>query len=437
MRAVWGIRNWLVGCLLWGLCFGAGASLQLQGERASLRVTEQTLASVLALFEAYGVEVVLDPALAMERVTGDWKSIEVGRLVEQLAHPHDYVVGWQRLNTPLGALDQVSRIAILGEGVQDEEAMVERKRRTLDVVQGEDGSHYIRGEILVGFEEGSTIAELKELLRAVNGTVLEVIDPPGLYRIRVSDKMSVEEALAKARMSRGVSEGEPNRAFSNEDLPVVSLSGTPSGVNLNLQPGERAIAVFDSGIDPVYQNLPFMLTAYNAIDPGAAVDDPTGHGTLVSMIAAGAVVPEGMPANEESVRVLPVALFDANGWTSSEALFSSINYALEQGVRDFNWSFGTSERVPFFEEAIHQAVERGARIYISSGNDGAEGSVYPASSSLTISIGSGSDSGIAPWSNYGADVDAYYPGEVYFNGKRYIGTSFSAPLAAYLNDLSD
>jgi hypothetical protein len=402
-----------------------------------LKVTEQTLASVLELFEAYGVEVVLDPALAMERVTGDWKGVEVGRLVAQLAHPHEYMVGWKRLNTPMGVFDQVSRITIFGEGLLDKKTVDKRKRRTLDVVQGEDGLHYVRGEILVGFEEGSTIAELQELLRAVNGTVLEVIDPPGLYRIRVSDKMSVEEALAKARMGRGVSKAEPNRAFSNDNVPVVSLSGAPNGVNLNLEPGERTIAVFDSGIDPAYQNLPFMLAAYNAIDPGAPVDDPTGHGTLVSMIAAGAVVPEGVPVNEKSVRVLPVALFDANGWTSSEALFSSINYALDQGVRNFNWSFGTSDRVPFFEEAIHQAVERGARIYISSGNDGAEGSVYPASSSLTISIGSGNEMGIAPWSNYGADVDAYYPGVVVFNGKRYVGTSFSAPLAAYLNDLLD
>ena len=437
MRGGLGLRRWLCGGLLWGLCCVAGASLQLQGDRASLKVTEQTLVSVLELFEAYGVEVVLDPALEMERVSGSWQRIEVDRLVEQLAHPHDYVVGWRRLNTPLGALDQVSRIVIMGEGALDDEPVSKRKRRTLDVVQAEDGSHHIRGEILVGFEEGSTIAELKELLRAVNGTVLEVIDPPGLYRIRVSDEMSVEEALAKARLSRGVSEAEPNRAFSNDDLPVVSLSGTPSGVNLNLPAGERAIAVFDSGIDPVYQNLPFMLTAYNAIDPGAAVDDPTGHGTLVSMIAAGAVVPEGRPPNEESVRVLPVALFDANGWTSSEALFSAINYALDQGVRDFNWSFGTDDRIPFFEEAIHQAVDRGARIYISSGNEGAEGSVYPASSPLTISIGSEGPDGVAPWSNYGDDVDAYYPGKVYFNGKWYYGTSFSAPLAAYLNELRD
>ena len=60
-----------------------------------------------------------------------------------------------------------------------------------------------------------------------------------------------------------------------------------------------------------------MLKAYNAIDPGAAVDDPTGHGTLVALIASGAIVPEH--AQYSGVKVLPVCLL-LNGYTSSHAL---------------------------------------------------------------------------------------------------------------------
>ena len=129
--------------------------------------------------------------------------------------------------------------------------------------------------------------------------------------------------------------------------PAVSLSENPSGVNLNLESGERAIAVFDSGIDPAYQDLPFILKAYNAIDPGASVDDPTGHGTLVALIASGAIVPEGMPVNTAGVKVLPVCLFEDNGYTSSHALFSALNYALDQGIREFNWSLERISQCPF------------------------------------------------------------------------------------------
>lgn len=427
-----------MGCFLGfmvGLCC-EGAVLQLQGDKASLRANQESLRSVVASFEAQGIGVVLDPLVAENMITGTWNQIPIARLVEQLAYPHDYVVEWRRLNTPLGALDQVSRIMIMGEGEFEAEVLT-AKRKTLDVVQGANGLYYIRGEIMVGFEEGSSMKELRALLNRVGGMVLEVIDPPGLYRIKIRDGMSVEEALAEAQMSSGVKKAEPNHAFSNEDAPVVSLSGLPRGVNLNLEAGERAIAVFDSGLDSAYQNLPMMLEAYNAIDPGAMVDDPTGHGTLVALIASGTIVPEGMPENTVGVKVLPVCLFDENGYTSSHALLSALNYALDQGIREFNWSFGTDQPVPFFEAAIEAAVDRGARIYIASGNNGEDGSVYPASSPLTVSIGSGDQRGVSPWSNYGDDVDAYYPGVVMLEGKQHVGTSFSTPYALYLNELLD
>ena len=414
-----------------------GAILQLHGDRASLQANKESLRSIAELFEAQGVSLVLDPALAENKITGQWHHIPIGRLVEQLAYPNNYVVSWKRIETPMGALDQVSRIIIMGEGTPDDVMISNRKRRTLDVVVGPDEMRYVRGEIMVGFQAGSSMKELKALLQRVGGTVLEVINPPGLYRIKIKAGMRVEEALAEAQLSVGVEKAEPNRVFSNDKMPAVSLSENPIGVNLNLEAGERAIAVFDSGIDPAYKDLPFMLEAYNAIDPGAAVDDPTGHGTLVALIASGAIVPEGMPANTAGVKVLPVCLFDENGYTSSHALFSALNYALDQGIREFNWSFGTDQPVPFFEAAIEAAVDRGARIYIASGNNGEAGSVYPASSPLTFSIGSGDHQGISSWSNYGDDVDAYYPGLVYFDGKRYIGTSFSTPYALYLNEPLD
>ena len=91
-----------------------GAVLQLHGDRASLQANEESLRSVVELFEAQGVSVVLDPALAENKITGQWHHIPIGRLVEQLAYPNNYVVSWKRMETPMGALDQVSRILIMG-----------------------------------------------------------------------------------------------------------------------------------------------------------------------------------------------------------------------------------------------------------------------------------------------------------------------------------
>ena len=52
-------------------------------------------------------------------------------------------------------------------------------------------------------------------------------------------------------------------------MPNVSFSGESAELNLDLQSSKRVIAVFDSGIDPKYQDLPFILEPYNAIDPGS------------------------------------------------------------------------------------------------------------------------------------------------------------------------
>ena len=51
-----------------------GAVLQLQGDKASLQVNEESLRSVVELFEAQGVSVVLDPALAENKITGTMAS---------------------------------------------------------------------------------------------------------------------------------------------------------------------------------------------------------------------------------------------------------------------------------------------------------------------------------------------------------------------------
>lgn len=423
--------------LVFLLCFSSyGLTLEIKRDKVTLISDEEPIRKIMQSFEEKGISVLMDSNINDKKITGEWYDVSLEKLISTLAYPNDYIISWNRLSTPLGMLDQVSRITIIGDNDTLSLNTIP-KHKVLDVVKNNDGIFYVRNEIIVGFKEGSNLTNLELLLSQIGGIVKEVIDPPGLYIIKIQSNMNIEQVLAKTRSIPAIDSVDMNRAFSNKGMPNISFSGASSELNLNLQSTKRVIAVFDSGIDPKYQDLPFILEPYNAIDPGSPVTDPTGHGTLVSLIASGAIVPEGVSANVDEVNVLPVCLFDENGYTSSHALFSALNYALDKGITDFNWSFGTDQPIPFFEEAINAAVERGARIYIASGNDGEEGSVFPASSPQTFSIGSGNKNGISQWSNYGDDVDAYYPGSVYFEGKRYIGTSFSSPYALYLNNPID
>lgn len=420
----------ILGLLLLPLASPA-TNLRLEGDRAWLQAEGAPLPRVLELFEQRGVEVMLDPSLQLNRISGDWKNTKVDRLIQQLASPHSYLLEWRKMPSPLGDLYQVSAIRIFSDGNPSAAQPLSSKRKVLDVVQGTNGMAYIRGEIMVGFGEGSNIDDLKALLAKLGGTVVEVINPPGIYRIKLNDGMSVEDALAIALAHAGVKAAEPNRAFPSIGNQPADLSGSGAGINLHLQPGETAVAVFDSGLDPQYANLPFIRGTYNAVNPSEDMYDPLGHGTLVAMVASGAITPLGADAAQTGVPVLAVRTFDENGYTSSDILMRAFEYAINSGVRIINMSWGSEVDSAFMEQAMDFAAANGVKLYASVGNENTGVPLFPAASPAVIGIG-----GLAPdgtvWakSNEGVFVDQYAPAFAEFGGKMYQGTSISSPYAA-------
>jgi hypothetical protein len=303
----------------------------------------------------------------------------------------------------------------------------------LDIVKGTNGVEYVRGEIMVGFGEGSDIDDLKALLQKLGGTVIEVTDPPGIYRIKLNDGMSVEDAMRIALAHDGVEAAEPNLAFPRIGTPPADFSGSGAGINLNLQPGETAVAVFDSGLDPKFADLPFIRGAYNALNPDEAMSDPLGHGTLVAMIASGAITPLGADAAETGVPVLAVRTFDENGYTSSDVLMRALEYAVNSGITIINMSWGSEVDSAFIEQAMNIAAANGIALYAAVGNEDTGVPLFPAASPAVIGVG-GLDPNGEVWvnSNSGDFVDQYEPAFAEFDGKMYRGTSISSPYAAFL-----
>ena len=418
----------IIGILFLGWS-ASGASLRIEGERAWLKAEGSPLSKVLQLFEQRGADVLIDPALELGRVDGEWENTSVERLINQLVAPNSYSIQWKQVKSPLGDLYQVSTIRVFGESSAAARPMSQRGR-TLDVVEGTNGVKYVRGEIMVGFKDGSTIKDLNALLKKLNGTIIEVIDPPGLYRIKLNDDMSVERAMEIANEHPGVDGTEPNLAFPNIGNPNVPISGTHAGMNLGLAPGERAIAVFDSGLDPQYVGMDFIRGTYDALNPGSEISDPTGHGTLVALIASGAITPEGEAPGDAGAPVLAVRVFDGQGMTSSDVLMNAVNYAINSEIDIINMSFGTYEDIGFLEQAVQYAASKGIAVFVASGNDGLDTAVNPAASPATISVGAYDKYGnVADYSNTQADL--FHSGTVRYGGKINYGTSFANPFAAY------
>ncbi len=421
----------ILGLLLFPLA-ASSATLRLEGDRAWLSTEGTPLPRVLELFEQRGIEVLIDPALDAKRISGEWENTKIDRLIGQLASPHSYLLEWKKTASPLGAFYQISSIRIYSDGNLSATRPLSAEGRVLDVVEGKDGIKYIRGEIMVGFGEDSDIDDLNALLKKIGGTVIEVIDPPGIYRIKLNADMPVEKALEIAAAHEGVESAESNRAFPRIGSPSVPMSGTGEGINLHLQPGETAVAVFDSGLDPQYADLPFIRGTYNAVDPSDPMSDPLGHGTLVAMIASGAITPLGADAAETGVPVLAVRTFDANGYTSSDILMRAIEYAINSDVKIINMSWGSETDSGFMEAAMNIAAQNGITLYAAVGNENTGVPLFPAASPGVTGVG-GLDENGEVWekSNAGEFVDQYAWAFAIFNGKRYEGTSISGPYAAF------
>jgi hypothetical protein len=410
----------------------SSATLRFESDRAWLEADGTPLPKVLKLFEQRGVDVLIDPSLELNRISGEWENTKIERLIQQLVSPHAYLLEWKKTDSPLGELYQLAAIQIFsGSNVSAAQPLSE-KSKTLDVVEGSNGVSYIRGEIMVGFGEGSDIDDLKALLKKIGGTVVEVIDPPGVYRIKLNDGMSVEEAVEIALAHEGVEGAEPNLAFPRVGSEIVKFNGSGEGINLHLKPGETAVAVFDSGLDPQYANLPFIRGTYNALDPSEPMSDPMGHGTLTAMIASGAITPLGADAAENGVPVLVVRTFDENGYTSSEILMRALEYAVNSGIGIINMSWGSEVDSRFMETAMNYAAQNGVTLYASAGNEPSGTPIYPAGYPSVIAVG-GLNADGSQWenSNFGDFVDLYEPAKAWFNGQSYAGTSISSPYAAF------
>ncbi len=386
---------------------------------------------MLSQFESCGVEVWVDPSLEVSDVKGSWENAKLERVISQMVTPYSYLLEWTVERGPLGRVEKLSSIHVFSSG-KSSAAKPLSKGRVLDVVENEEGLKYVRGEILVAFREGSTEADLNALLARLNGSLIEVIDPPGLYRIRIGEGMSVEEAMALAAAMFAVEATEPNLVLGRIDNQQQVKPGAGGGVNRNIKPGEVLVAVLDSGLDPIYANAEFVKGTYNALDPTAPISDPTGHGTLMTLIAAGAVVPEGATPSAEGVSVLSVPVFDENGLTSSDTLMRAMNYVIDAGAEIVTMSFGTPTDSGFIRTTMDFAASEGKTLFAAAGNDNEETAMFPAAYDSVTSLGALDDDGKKlDSSNYGDKVDDYKPGIATMGAKTQAGTSISTALAGH------
>ncbi|KAA3656224.1 MAG: hypothetical protein DWQ10_15895, partial [Calditrichaeota bacterium] len=172
-------------------------------------------------------------------------------------------------------------------------------------------------------------------------------------------------------------------------------------------------------------------------------DDEHGHGTLVSgIIAAKSGNKIGIAGLAPGCRIMNLRAGTSLGYLEEDDVAAAIVYAVKNGARVINMSFGDLVVSPMLRDVIRYAYENGVVLVASSGNSAVDVLHYPSGFAETISVGATQENGsLAGFSNFGATVDVVAPGSGIWSTKKggtyslFDGTSAAAPFVTALAGL--
>ena len=357
-----------------------------------------------------------------------------------------------------------------------------------DFTQLAKDAEYRSGELLVRFDAAvSTGAQRSQALEAVGGGTVkrEFKLVPGLTVVTLPENMGMQTALTRLNQTPGIRYAQPNyrqKLLRTPDDPLYSslwglhntgqTGGTPN-VDIDAPEawdasvgGEAVIvAVIDTGIDYAHADLAANMWRNPGEIPGNTIDDDGNgyvddvygydffngdpdpkddhdHGTHVAG-TIGAVGNNGVGVAGVcwNVKLMALKFLSAAGEGYTDDAITCIQYAVANGARVLNGSWGGGPYEQPLKDAIDAAGAAGVLFVAAAGNDYSNDNdanpAYPASytSDAIISVMSVTRTGeMSVFSNFGQQsVDVAAPGSGILSCKRgggYIsmnGTSMATP----------
>ncbi|QDK38369.1 S8 family serine peptidase [Bdellovibrio sp. NC01] len=324
--------------------------------------------------------------------------------------------------------------------------------------------------------------EAQNLEDIKNDPDVEFVEPNYIFT-KVDDASSSNNAqLYVYQSSYTYNEVLTNNIAQNDNLyhqaPInVGVTSTWSQITPVSPTNKVVVAVVDTGLDKNHTFFKSVANGgsgalwvntreYNGTagvddDQNGYVDDVSGwnfisntnnflddddHGTHVAGIIAG--VAQNMfarPLQESPIQIMPLKFLDANGSGTTAAAINAIYYAVNNGAKVINNSWGGPNYSRSLHEALAYAYDQQVLIVTAAGNyhtnnDSSDYPMYPANydvpSNIAVASASQYDT-LSNFSNYGANlVHVASPGERIFStlpGDVYgymDGTSMAAPFVA-------
>jgi thermitase len=331
--------------------------------------------------------------------------------------------------------------------------------------------------LIVGFKKNASSKAQKRLISRMSGERLKQLASIRAHVVKPRSG-SLDRLRKRLQKSRFVRFAEPDQAVSlhampNDPLFSSQYSETSAPINTqtidawNTKTNCSKVAILDTGIDTDHPDLKENLwhngkekrdngkdddkngyvDDYYGIDLVAGKgngEDDNGHGTHVAGIVAGrGNNGQGVSGVCWSGSVMALKFMNSRGHGSMSKAVAGIEYAIKQGAKIINGSFGSSESSQALEDEIEKAQDKGVLIVVAAGNESQnidKTPVYPASytnGNLLVVAASTDADGLASFSNLGAkNVDLAAPGDnilsTYMGGgyRTLSGTSMASPMIA-------
>lgn len=237
---------------------------------------------------------------------------------------------------------------------------------------------------------------------------LPLVDTPNRFSgdivIEHDRRIAVHSSTQKSHNTSAFDKGIP---WGVQQIKAPLIWGTTTGHKVK-------VGVIDTGVDFSHPDLRNSLSrGINLLNRSMLPHDDNGHGTHIAGTIAAANQLNGMIGVAPRALIYPVKAFDHNGSAFVSDIILGIDWCVRNRVNVINMSFGMKTRSKALLNAVTNAHSAGVIIVASSGNDGKRRSIdYPARYTATISVGATNrHRRIAPFSNRGAYIDIYAPGD--------------------------
>jgi subtilisin family serine protease len=347
--------------------------------------------------------------------------------------------------------------------------------------KGSRHSKYVPREVLVKFRAGTSISTIQTLHRALGTRKIKEIRHIGIQKLKLSDNLTVEEVVRQYRADSNVEFAEPNYIIRTAAVP--NDSGYPSqwGLHNTGQTGgtvdadihaEKAwdittgseniiIAVVDTGVAYDHPDLaPNIWVNTRELNGTPGVDDD-GNGYIDDYYGWDFVDHDGYPSDYDqhgshvagilaargnngfgisgvmwSAKIMPLRFLGVTGTGDVATAADAITYAVDNGARIINASWGEYDYSNALYDAINYANRKDVLLVTAAGNETNDNNIdpfYPASYNLPniISVAASDQyDNLTDFSNYGStSVHLAAPGNVIYSTVPEFG--YGSPVTLY------